>query len=104
EEKTAARLSDELRGLGFEVTTKVGGHGFVAVLANGPGPTVMLRTDLDGLPVVEQTGLPYSSDVRTTDDKGADVGVMHACGHDIHMSSFIGAARQLVAAKAEWKG
>lgn len=104
EEKTAAKLSGELRSLGFEVTEKVGGHGFVGVLRNGDGPTVMLRTDLDGLPVVEQTGRPYASDVRTTDDLGADVGVMHACAHDIHMSSFVGAARQLVAAKADWKG
>ena len=104
EEKTAAKLSDELRSLGFDVTEKIGGHGFVGLLRNGDGPTVMLRTDLDGLPVVEQTGRPYASDVRTTDDLGADVGVMHACGHDIHMSSFIGAARQLAATRAEWKG
>lgn len=104
EEKTAAKLTAELRKLGFEVTEKVGGHGFVALLRNGDGPTVMLRTDLDGLPVVEQTGRPYASDVRTTDDLGADVGVMHACAHDIHMSSFIGAARQLSATKSEWKG
>lgn len=104
EEKTAAKLVGELRSLGFEVTEKVGGHGFVALLRNGDGPTVMLRTDLDGLPVMEATGRPYASDVRTTDDQGAGVGVMHACGHDIHMSSFIGAARKLAASKGEWKG
>ncbi len=104
EEKTAAKLVGELRGLGFEVTEKVGGHGFVALLRNGEGPTVMLRTDLDGLPVVEATGRPYASDVRTTDDQGNNVGVMHACGHDIHMSSFIGAARKLAGSKSEWKG
>lgn len=104
EEATAAKLAGELRGLGFDVTQKVGGHGFVALLHNGEGPTVMLRTDLDALPVVEATGRPYASDVRTTDDQGNSVGVMHACGHDIHMSSFIGAARKLVASKSEWKG
>jgi metal-dependent amidase/aminoacylase/carboxypeptidase family protein len=86
EEQTAARLAKELAALGFDVTTKVGGHGIVGVLKNGPGPTVLVRTDLDALPVTEATGLPYASKVRTRDKEGKDVGVMHACGHDMHMT------------------
>ena len=104
EEKTAARLISELRKLDFDVTPKVGGHGFVAVLKNGAGPAVMIRTDLDGLPVVEKTGRPYASDTRTRDDQGNDVGVMHACAHDIHMTSFVGTARMLARLKADWSG
>ncbi|HEY6105987.1 MAG TPA: amidohydrolase, partial [Anaeromyxobacteraceae bacterium] len=82
EEKTAAKMAARLRALGFEVTEKVGGHGVVGVLRNVKGPTVMLRTDLDALPVKEQTGLPYASAVTATDPSGATVPVMHACGHD----------------------
>jgi hippurate hydrolase len=104
EEETAAKLVSELKGLGFEVTARVGGHGFVAVMENGPGPTAMVRTDLDGLPVLEKTGRPYASDVRATDDLGNDVAVMHACGHDIHMSSFVGAARLVTKMKDAWSG
>ena len=104
EEKTAAKLVAELKNLGFKTTAKVGGHGFVAVMENGPGPTLMVRTDLDGLPVLEKTGRPYASDVRATDDLGNDVAVMHACGHDIHMSSFIGAARLVTKMKDAWSG
>ncbi len=104
EENTAKKLIGELEPLGFEVTPDIGGHGFVAVLRNGAGPTVMIRTDLDGLPVVEKTGRPYASDVRTKDDQGADVGVMHACAHDIHMTSFVGTAQTLAASKGEWSG
>ena len=104
EEKTAAKLVGELKNLGFKTTAKVGGHGFVAVMENGPGPTVMVRTDLDGLPVLEKTGRPYASDTRATDDLGNDVAVMHACGHDIHMSSFIGAARLVTKMKDAWSG
>ncbi len=104
EEKTAARIADELKQAGFEVTTKVGGHGVVGVLKNGPGPTVLVRTDLDGLPVLEETGLPYASKARTKDDKGNDVPTMHACAHDIHMSSFIGTARVLATLKDKWSG
>jgi len=104
EEKTAEKLVGELRPLGFTVTPNVGGHGFVAVIKNGSGPTVMVRTDLDGLPVVEQTGRAYASDIRATDDKGNDVGVMHACAHDIHMSSFVGTARALAELKDQWSG
>lgn len=104
EEKTAAKMAARLRALGFEVTEKVGGFGVVGVLRNGTGPTVLLRTDLDGLPVEEKTGLPYASTVRTKDDSGADVGVMHACGHDLHMSIWTGTATLLSRAKASWKG
>ena len=104
EEKTAAKLAERLRSLGFAVTTGVGRTGLVGVLENGKGPTVMLRTDLDGLPVEEKTGLPYASKVTTTDDSGATVSVMHACGHDVHMTSWIGAATLLSRAKDRWRG
>src|SRR5262245_58222148 len=86
EVRTAARLARELKELGFDVTEKVGGHGVVGVLKNGPGPTVLVRADMDALPVAEQTGLPYASKARARDKAGNDVGVMHACGHDMHMT------------------
>jgi hippurate hydrolase len=104
EEQTAARLARELRQLGFTVTEKVGGHGVVGVLKNGDGPTVLVRTDMDALPVIEQTGLPYSSKVRTRDKDGNEVGVMHACGHDVHMTVWTGTARVLAGLKDQWKG
>jgi amidohydrolase len=104
EENTSARLAAELKELGFEVTEKVGGFGVVAVLKNGKGPTVLVRTDMDALPVEEQTGLPYASKVRTRDKNGNDVGVMHACGHDMHMTCWVGTARVLVKFKDEWHG
>jgi hippurate hydrolase len=104
EEKTAAKLAALLRPLGFEVTEKVGGTGIVAVLKNGKGPTVLLREDMDALPVEERTGLAYASTVTTKDDSGATVHVMHACGHDVHMTSLIGAATLLAKAKARWRG
>jgi hippurate hydrolase len=104
EEKTAAKMAKRLRDLGFDVTTGVGKTGLVGVLRNGKGPTVMLRTDLDALPIEERTGLPYASKVTTTDDTGATVSVMHACGHDIHMTSWIGAATLLLKAKERWRG
>lgn len=104
EEKTAARLAEGLRALGFEVTTGVGGHGLVAVLRNGPGPTVMLRADLDALPVEEKTGLPYASRVRFADAEGRTLPVMHACGHDLHMSAWLGAAALLARARDLWRG
>lgn len=104
EEQTAARIASELQGLGFDVTTGVGGHGLVGVLKNGDGPTVLLRTDLDALPVKEQTGLPYSSTVKAVEQTGQDVSVMHACGHDMHMTVFVGAARRLAAMTDQWSG
>jgi hippurate hydrolase len=104
EEKTAARVAAELKNLGIEVTSRVGGHGLVGVLRNGAGPTVLVRTDLDALPVKEETGLAYASRVRTTNDAGAEVSVMHACGHDIHMTSLVGAARMLSQFREGWSG
>ncbi|HPI48868.1 MAG TPA: amidohydrolase, partial [Hyphomonadaceae bacterium] len=124
EKNTSAILSAEMKRLGFTVTTGlgdqwvkaramkeygkvqdgVGGYGFVAVLQNGPGPTLMIRTDMDALPLVEKTGLAYASTFRDTAWSGEESGVMHACGHDIHMTSWIGTARELVARKSEWKG
>ncbi len=102
--KTAARLAEELRALGYEVTEKVGQTGVVAVLKNGDGPTVMLRADMDGLPVEEKSGLPYASKVMQEDIDGEVKPVMHACGHDVHITSLVGAARQLAARKDEWSG
>jgi amidohydrolase len=104
EEKTSARLAKELRDAGFEVTEKVGGYGVVGVLKNGKGPTVLVRTDMDALPVTEATGLPYASKERVRDKSGNEVGVMHACGHDLHMTSFTGTARVLAAMKDRWSG
>jgi len=104
EEQTATRLSRELQKWGYEVTNNVGGYGIVGILKNGEGPAVMVRTDLDALPVVEKTGLQYASTVRVTDDQGNEVGVMHACGHDIHMTVFAGTALLLSELKDEWRG
>jgi hippurate hydrolase len=104
EKNTARFMADEFKRLGFKVETAVGGHGLVAVMKNGKGPTVMLRADMDALPVKEQTGLPYASKVEATEQTGQQVNVMHACGHDIHMTSLIGAARELVKQKDQWQG
>ncbi len=104
EVNTAKRIAKELRDLGFDVTEGVGGHGVVAIMKNGEGPTVMVRADLDALPVQEQTGLPYASKVRTKDEQGNEVYVMHACGHDMHMTSLIGTARVLSQLKNYWRG
>ncbi len=104
EEKTSAALAAELRSAGYDVTDRFGGFGVVAVLKNGPGPTLLIRSDTDALPVAEQTGLPYASTTRVTDLSGRDVPVMHACGHDIHMTILVGAARQLAALKDKWSG
>ncbi len=104
EEKTSGRMAKELRDLGFEVTEKVGGHGVVGILRNGQGPTVLVRTDMDALPVIERTGVPYASRVRTRNKQGNEVGVMHACGHDMHMTCWTGTARTLVQLKDRWQG
>ncbi len=104
EVKTAAKLAAEARRLGFAVTEKVGGTGVVAVMENGEGPTVMIRADMDGLPLVEKTGLPFASKVMAKTREGNDTGVMHACGHDTHMTGWVGTARQLSARKDEWSG
>jgi hippurate hydrolase len=103
ETRTAARLASEMRTLGFEVTEHVGGTGVVAVLRNGPGPTVLVRTELDALPMREQTGLSYASQAQA-DWNGRQTYVAHACGHDIHMASWVGTARALVALKPRWEG
>jgi hippurate hydrolase len=101
---TANRIASELKQLGYEVTTGVGGTGVVAILKNGAGPTIMLRTELDALPVTEATGLSFASTVRTKSETGAETGVMHACGHDVHMSSAVATARIMAATKSRWKG
>ena len=104
EEQTAVRLATELKQAGFETTTGVGGHGVVALLKNGDGPTVMFRCDLDALPVTEQTGLAYASTVTTKNDEGVTVGVMHACGHDIHITNLIAIARYMASHRDDWQG
>ena len=102
--ETASKLAARARALGFEVTEGVGQTGVVAVMRNGEGPTVMLRADMDGLPVIEQTGLPYASKRKATPASGVETGVMHACGHDTHMAAWIGAAQLLAERKDEWSG
>jgi hippurate hydrolase len=104
EVKTAAKLAAEARKAGYTVTEKVGGTGVVAVLQNGPGPILLIRADMDALPLTEDTGLPFASKVRATTAEGVETGVMHACGHDTHMASWIGTLRNLAAMKGQWKG
>ena len=104
EEKTAAKIAEQLRKLGYDVTTGFGGTGVVGVFKNGSGPVVMLRAELDALPVPEKTGLPYASHVTTHDDRGVEVPVMHACGHDLHMAIGIGTAALLAQNKDRWHG
>lgn len=104
EEKTSAKIAAELRAVGFEVTTKFGGYGIVGILKNGAGPTLLIRTDLDALPVGEETGVPYASKSRVNNLSGQEVPVMHACGHDIHMTVFVGTARILASRKNDWSG
>ena len=104
EEKTAALLAERMKKLGFAVTSKVGGFGLVAVLKNGAGPTVLVRTDLDGLPIEEKTGLPYASKQTAIGDDGQKVAVMHACGHDVHMTVWVGAATRLARDPGSWRG
>jgi amidohydrolase len=112
EAKTSAFLATQLRDLGYTVTERVGkydrpewtAYGVVAVMKNGNGPTVLVRTDLDGLPVEEKTGVPYASKVKTKNDAGQDVSVMHACGHDVHITTLIGTAKMLAQMKDQWRG
>jgi hippurate hydrolase len=104
EVNTAARMAQELRALGYEVTTGVGGTGVVAILRNGAGPTVMLRADMDGLPLEERSGVANPSHVRQTDMAGVEQPVMHACGHDVHITAMVGTARQLAARRSRWHG
>lgn len=102
--KTAERLGKELAALGYDVTTGVGGTGVVAVLKNGEGPTVLLRADMDGLPVKENSGLSYASTATQIDRDGEEKPVMHACGHDVHITSLVGTARQMAERKDDWSG
>ena len=104
EVETAKKLAKQARDAGFTVTEHVGGNGLVAVLKNGPGPTVLLRTELDALPVEEQTGLPFASHVKVKNDKGEETPVAHACGHDAHMTIWTGAARRLATERDSWSG
>ncbi len=104
ETRTATKLASQLRSLGYEVTEHVGVTGIVAILKNGPGPTVMLRTELDALPVEEKTGLSYASKVRTKDDAGHDVPVAHACGHDLHMAAIVGTGAIMSHSRNTWHG
>lgn len=112
EEKTSATLASRLRELGYTVTERVGkydepgmvAYGVVAMMKNGDGPVVLIRSDMDALPVQEATGLPYASSVRAKNATGDDVGVMHACGHDVHMTTLIGTAKMLAQLKNRWKG
>ena len=104
EKLTAKRIAEELKQLNFEVTTNFGGHGVVGVFKNGVGPTVMIRTDLDALPIKEQTGLEYASKKTMKGRDGKQTHTMHACGHDIHMTVFTGTARRLIATKQDWSG
>ena len=104
EVNTSKRMAAELKKVGYEVTTGIGKYGVVGIIRNGPGRTVMVRADMDALPVTEKTGLPYASTVKVRDDSGNEVGVMHACGHDIHMTVFTGTARVLSQMKDKWSG
>jgi amidohydrolase len=104
EMQTAAKLASRFRDLGYDVTEHVGGTGIVAIMKNGAGPTVMLRTELDALPVEEKTGLPYASKVEAKDPAGHDVPVMHACGHDLHMAAIVGTAAIMAGSKNSWHG
>src|SRR6266581_5053356 len=112
EERTSAIIAKELRAAGCEVTDHFGkydkpnlkGYGVIGLMKNGEGPKVLVRTDMDALPVEEETGLPYASKVTTKDDEGKDVHVMHACGHDAHMAAFIGTVRALQRLKDQWHG
>lgn len=104
EERTAAKMAARLRAAGYEVTERVGGHGVGGVLRNGKGPTVLVRAELDGLPVQERTGLAYASTATGTSPEGRAVPVMHACGHDVHMTGWIAAATLLARARDAWRG
>mgnify|MGYP001817543155 FL=1 len=104
EQSTAARLAEEFREVGFEVTEGVGGTGVVALMRNGPGPLVMMRADMDGLPVEEKSGLANASRAQQVDWDGKEVFVMHACGHDVHITSLVGTARAMAARRGQWSG
>ena len=102
EHKTSARLADELTALGYTVHRNVGGTGIVALLENGEGPLVMFRADMDGLPVEEKSGLAYASRAKQVDPNGNEVFVMHACGHDVHITSLVGTAQLMAEKRDQW--
>ncbi|QYJ92722.1 M20 metallopeptidase family protein [Shewanella spartinae] len=104
EQQSGERMAAEFEALGIEVTRDFGGHGVVGIYRNGKGPTVMIRADTDALPIVEETGKAYASKVTTLDAQGNQVGVMHACGHDVHMTNLVGTAQQLIQQKDKWQG
>src|SRR5690349_8209049 len=104
EHRTAGRAAERLEAAGFDVTRGVGATGVVGLLRNGDGPTVMLRADMDALPVKEATGLPYASTISATDPDGNEVPVMHACGHDMHVTWLAGTSALLAAARDAWQG
>jgi len=104
EKETSARITDELKSIGFDVTPNFGGNNVVGMFRNGEGPVIMLRTDMDALPIKEKTGLSFASTKTMIDSNGKEVAVMHACGHDIHMSVLVGSVRTLVKMKDQWKG
>ena len=104
EVRTPAKLAPEMRKLGFDVTEHVGKTGVVAVMKNGPGPVLLIRADMDALPVKEQTGLPFASKVIGKLPDGTETPVMHACGHDTHITTWLGTARRLAAMKDQWSG
>ena len=104
EVRTSGIMAAQLTALGYEVTTGVGGTGVVAVLRNGDGPTIMIRADMDGLPLAEDSGLANASTARQVDSDGIEKPVMHACGHDVHITAMIGTARQMMARRQDWSG
>ncbi|MEO0439173.1 MAG: M20/M25/M40 family metallo-hydrolase, partial [Pseudomonadota bacterium] len=104
ESKTSKMLADTLEQAGYEVTRSVGGHGVVALLRNGEGPTVLMRADMDALPVAEQTDLSYASTQKAIEMDGREVSVMHACGHDVHMTVVIDAALTMLNRREDWQG
>lgn len=104
ESNTAKRLTEEISALGYDVTQGVGGTGIVAVMKNGPGPTIMIRADMDGLPIKEDSGLSYASTAMQIDESGVERPVMHACGHDVHITALVGTARQMAERSEDWSG
>ncbi len=103
EKETAAALANELKQIGFEVTENFGGYGIVGILKNGEGPTILYRTDMDALPMPEKTNLPYAS-TKSIEYNGLTTGAMHSCGHDVHMTTWVGTARAMAKMKDQWKG
>ena len=103
ETRSAALMAEEARRAGFTVTTGVGGTGVVAVMENGPGPVLLLRADMDALPMEERTGLPFASRARGQTREGLDTFIAHSCGHDTHMAAWVGTARRLAALRSQWR-